>query len=135
MDRHVQLFDPIGEEPFDALLAQSQQIVVPCREVADVERDVKADIGVGLPLGEKAVNDAALVEHFQRTRMQPAGAAARYLHRRSPLDDRDIDAAERQFACQHQTGRAAAGNDDLVFGHLPPRAMKRGLPSTTRPGP
>jgi hypothetical protein len=41
---------------------------------------------------------------------EPAGLAG------APLDDRDVDARQRQLARQHQSGRAAAGDHHGMFG-------------------
>jgi hypothetical protein len=58
-----------------------------------------------------------------------AGARAVEFLAGAPLDDRDVDSRQRQFAGQHQPGRASSGNHHLVSG---PRLT---LASLTMVGP
>jgi len=76
---------------------------------ADVHGDQRvADGRVGLSYSDEPVTDAALVEHLERTRVQPSCAGAVQLLRGSGLDDDDVDSRERQLPGQHEPGRAAS---------------------------
>ena len=52
-----------------------------------------------------------------RARVQAAGARAGELLAGAPLDDRDVDARQRQLARQHQPGRAASGDHHRMLRH------------------
>ena len=94
------------------LLPQREPVGVAGREVADVQLDAGEAGGLrDLPLREEPIGDPALVEHLDRARVQAAGAGADELPVGTPLDDRDVDARERQLARQHQSRRAASGDD------------------------
>ena len=106
----------------------------------------KSLIGSGVPANDvtcavcqEALGDAALVEHFDRPRVQPARAGAGEVAVRAPLDDRDVDARQRQLGGQHQPGRTAAGDRHGMLGHVHPQPRFLGfsacggaLCSTTR---
>ena len=114
-DRHAELVDPAGEDPFEVALPEREAVVVAGREVADVEGDVGVALDLHrLSLGEEAIGDAALVEHLDRAGVEPAGARAVELPAGPSFDDDDIDAGQRQLAGQHHPGRAATGDHDGV---------------------
>ena len=83
-----------------------------------------------LPFGEEALGDAALIEHLDRARVQPAGARAGELLAGAPLDDGDVDPRQRQLGRQHQPRRTAAGDHHRMFGHPP---ILRGPDCSTQP--
>ncbi|MDT4888986.1 hypothetical protein FQZ97_1256260 [compost metagenome] len=84
---------------------------------ADVEGDAGKAGGLHLlPLGNEAIGNAALVEHFDGAGMEAPGAGAGQALIGAALDNGDIDAGEGQFARQHQPDGAAAGNDHGMFG-------------------
>ncbi len=65
IDRHRQLPDPLGKNALGVLLPQPEDVVVTGGKVADVQRiHVKAQHRVCLPLREKPLRDAALIEYF-----------------------------------------------------------------------
>ena len=78
--------------------AEREPVVAARREVADVERAREAGDLHDLPLRKKTIGDSPLIEHFDRARMQPACACASELLALTPLDDRDIDPRQREFA-------------------------------------
>jgi hypothetical protein len=61
IDRHRQLADPLGQDALDVVLPQPENIVVPGRKVADVQRDTEAH-DLKLPLREEPIGDSALIE-------------------------------------------------------------------------
>ena len=72
---HRQFGGPVGEAAFDLGLPQRERVVVAGRAVAGVENGPGKQHDVVLfSLRYEAVGDAALVEQFDRSRMQPAGA-------------------------------------------------------------
>ena len=78
----------------------------------------------GLPLREEPISDSALIEHLDGARVQTACARAGEVLAGAPLDDRDVDARQRQLARQHQPCRASSGDHHGVPGHRrdPPTA-------------
>ena len=75
IDRHRQLVDPAGQDALDVILPQPESIRVPRGKVADVQPDRGEARDLGhLPLRKKSLGDAALIEHFDRARVQTAGA-------------------------------------------------------------
>jgi hypothetical protein len=89
---------------------------VPSGEVADIQRDLcEARNLSGLSLREKTIRYPALVENLDRARLQTTGARSRELLVSAPLDDRDVDSRESQFSRQHQPGRAASRDHNLVL--------------------
>jgi hypothetical protein len=118
VDSGVQLFDPFGQQPLDVILEQTEHVVVPRGQVADVERhEVKVQGGVLLANGQEALDDAALVQDLQRPRMQAARPRARELLVRAALDDGHVHPGEPELARQHQARRAAARDQHCVFFH------------------
>ena len=72
-----------------------------------------------LPLLEKPVGDAALIEHFDGARVQTAGARAVGIRRGPSFNDDNIDLGQGQLSRQHHSCRASAGDHDRMFGHPP----------------
>ena len=66
---------------------------------------------------EEAIGDAALIEHLDRPRVDPAGARAGQRLARAPLHDHDVDPRQRQLGGQHQPGRAGACDHHGVRRH------------------
>jgi hypothetical protein len=64
-DRHPELCDPAGEDALDVVLPQREPVVVPGREVADVQAsEGEAGDLRGLSRREEALRDAPLVEYY-----------------------------------------------------------------------
>ena len=109
--RDAELVDPRREDALGVALPEREHVVVAGREVADVERDVGvADSRMGLALGEEPLGHAPLVEHLDRADVQTAGARAVEVLGRSPFDDDDVGAGQRQLGRQHQARRTATGD-------------------------
>jgi hypothetical protein len=118
IERHAELLDPSGEDALDVVLPKREPVVVPSREVADVEEDHREAGDLHhLALREEAVRDSTLVEHLDRACVQTTRARARELLVRTPLDDRYVDARERELGRQHEAGRSAAGDHYLMVCH------------------
>ena len=118
MDGHRQLVDPAGQDAFDVVLPQPEHVGVPGGEVADVQRDAGEPRDLGnLSLGEEPVGDPALIEDLDGACVQPTCARAGQVPAGAPLDDRHVDARQRQLARQHQPRRASPGNHHCMLGH------------------
>src|SRR5262249_42224338 len=100
---HCELLDPVGERAFDVVLPQSQHVVVPTRNVGDVQRDVEVHGGMSLSLRQESLGDPALIEHFDGAYVQTACARADEFLAGAPLNNRRVDSCERQLGGQHQT--------------------------------
>jgi hypothetical protein len=59
----------------------------------------------------------ALIQHFDRARVQTAGARAIEILTRAAFDDHNVDPRQCQLAGQHHPGRAATGDHHRVLGH------------------
>src|SRR4051812_30325375 len=71
MDRHCQFLDPSGEDALNVGLRERKQIIVPRREIADIEREPgEARDMRRFSLREEPIGDAALIENFDRARVQ-----------------------------------------------------------------
>lgn len=117
--RRTQVLDPVGEQALGRLLGQGEAVIVPGREVADVQRHPGEAGDLGLAAGrEEAVDHAPLVQDLQRTGVQAAGAAAEQILVRTPLDDHGVHAGQRQFGGQHQSRRAAADDQYGMLDHV-----------------
>jgi hypothetical protein len=107
-----------GEDALDVLLPQRKPVVVAGREVADVQTgDGEARDLRGLSRREESVRDAALVEYFNGARGDSQGTRAGEFLIGPALDDGDVHACQRQFACQHQPCRTCAGDHNRMLGH------------------
>jgi len=130
IDRYGQLFDPAGQEAFDMFLAKSEPVVVPGRKIADVQRDVgEAAYLHCLALREKAIRDSTLIENLDRAGVQATRTRANQLRGCAPLDNRDVDARQHEFARQHHPGRTSSGNHHRMFGHRHPLVDISGTPT------
>ncbi len=121
-DPYRQLGDPGGHDPLDRVLPDPEAVRVPGREVAHVENRRADHRRLGrLALREEPIGDAALIEHLDRSRVEPAGAGADELVVGALLDHRDVDAGQGQLRCGHHARRAAAGDHHRVLrhGHIP----------------
>jgi hypothetical protein len=128
-DRHTQLVDPDGEDPFEVLLPEREAVVEARRKVADVERDVREPLHLRrLALREEPFRDAALIEHLERARVKSAGARASEPLIGSALDDHGVGPGQCQLRRQHHPGRTSADDHDVMIAHhffhleLPPMA-------------
>ena len=114
MDRHTQLLDPAGQDPLNMVLPQAERVGVPGRKVAHVQRRIPEERRLdGLALGEEPVGNPALIEDFDRPRVEPARTRAHQLRRRAALHNRRIHPRQRQLAGQHHPSRTATGNDHI----------------------
>jgi len=110
-DGYAELLDPAEEYAFDVLLPQPERIGMPTRKIADVQPDAGEPGSLHLlALLEEALGNAALVEDFDRARMQPARPRADDFLVGALLDDHDVDARQRQLGGQHHPRRAATGD-------------------------
>ena len=77
IDRHLELVDPAGEDALDVVLPQPEPVGVAGGKIADVERRRRQSRDLRLlPLGEKPIGDAALIEDLDGARVQTAGTRA-----------------------------------------------------------
>ena len=118
IDRHRQLADPAGQYALDVVLPQPEPVVVPGREVADVQTDAGEPRDLShLSLRKEPIGDSALIEHLDGARVQTAGARAGEVLAGAPLDNGDVDPRQRQLARQHQPRRASSGDHHRMLGH------------------
>src|SRR5690606_28588635 len=95
MDRDAELVDPFGQDGFDLVLPDPEEIVVAAREVAELQGHVgERRLVVDPTLGEKTFGEAALVEGFERARVEAARASALERGGVAAFDDRDVDTGE-----------------------------------------
>jgi hypothetical protein len=87
-------------------------------EVADVEPNAgePGDLR-DLALGKESICDAPLVEHLDGARLQSACPRPRKLLIGTALDDRDVDAGQRQLTGQHQSRGTAAHDQHRRVTH------------------
>ena len=71
---------------------------------------------------EEPFDDAALIEHLERSRMQSAGSRPIEMPIDPSFDDDDFDPCQRQLAGQHQSCRPGPRNHHCVLGHPTPQA-------------
>jgi hypothetical protein len=87
------------------------------RKVADIQANPREACDLRhFSFAQKSIGDTALIENFDGARVQAAGARAREILVGPPLDNGKVDAGQRQFARQHQTGRAGSGDHHSVAG-------------------
>ena len=119
MDGHAELLHPAGEDPLDGPLPQAEEVWVPARQGTEIEGHPGEPGRAGdLALGQEAVHDAALIEDLEGSRKEATGACARDVLVGAPLDDRDIDAGQRQLTGQHQARRPGPGDQHGVLGQV-----------------
>ena len=123
--RHPQLADPVGQDALDVVLPQREPVRVPTRKIADVQpgRGEPRDLS-HLPLREEPVGDAALVEDLEGARRQASCARTGERLTSAALEDRHVDACQRQLARQHQPCRTAPGNHHRRLAHRRPPASR-----------
>ena len=68
MDRHLQLADPISQDPLDMVLPEPEPVGVPGGKVADVQRSPgeRRDLR-HLPLRKEPIGDSTLIENLDGT--------------------------------------------------------------------
>ncbi len=86
----------------------------------------------GLSRREESVRDAALVEHFDGARGNSEGTRAGELLIMPALDDGDVHARQRQFACEHEPCRSTTGDQYGMFGHSPLGSRRHASTDSTR---
>ena len=119
MDGHGQFADPVGQYALDVVLPQTETIRVSRGKVADIQPGARKPGHLGhLPRGEKPICDPALIEHLDGAGVQPARPPALEILARAPLDDRDVDARQCQFAREHEPGRDLRPRSERSY---PPR--------------
>lgn len=99
------------------LLPQPEHIVVTAGNIADLQWDMEVHGGVLLSLRNKSIGDAALVENFKTSCMQPAGARTDDIRAEPPLHDGHIDVCQRQFARQHHSSRTRSDDHHCMLAH------------------
>src|SRR5882724_4488939 len=118
IDRHRQLVDPAGEYALDMVLPEREPVVMPGGKVADVQTDPGEPNDLrDLSLREEPISDSALIENLDGARVQTACARANEVLTGAPLDNGNVDARQRQLACQHQSCRTSSDDDDRMLGH------------------
>ena len=70
-----------------------------------------------LPSRDEAIGDSTLIEQLERADVQPERAQTREVVARAPLDDRDVDARQRELARQHQPRRSTSGDHYRMVRH------------------
>jgi hypothetical protein len=66
---------------------------------------------------KESIRDAALVEDFDGARGDSEGTRAGEFLIGPALNDGDVDARQRQFACEHEPRRSAARDHDRMTAH------------------
>jgi hypothetical protein len=96
-------------------------------EITDVQGDSTEPLDLHrLPLLEKPVGDAALIEHLDGARVQTAGARAVGIRSGASFDDDDVDARQRQLSRQHHPRRTSSSDHHRMLGHTPPLSFSVG---------
>jgi hypothetical protein len=109
---------------------------VPGGKVADVETcpGEPPDLRL-LPLRQEAVGDSALIENLERARVQAPCARTSEFLAGAPLHNGDVNARQRQLACQHESRRTAAGDHHRMHRHsLTPEVENRPAMLPHEPG-
>jgi hypothetical protein len=95
-------------------------------EIADVHRHSGECLHLHrLPLGEKAADDATLIEYFNGAGVQTSGARAFELEAGAWLDDEDVGPRQRQLRRQHHPRRTASGDHNWMLRHTPLLVSRR----------
>ena len=133
--RHAELLDPGSQQTLGLDLREGEPVVVAGWEITDVQGDSAESLDLHrLPLSEKPIRDAALIEHLDGARVQTAGACAVGIRSGAWFNDDGIDLRQCQLSRQHQSCRAASGNHHRVLGHMPPLALSCALVSAGESG-
>ena len=118
MDWHPEFADPVRQYALDPVLPKPEPVGVPCGKIADVQTDPSETCDLRhLPLRKEPIGDSALIEHFDGACVQTACARASDVLADTPLDNRNVDARQRQFAGQHQPGWACAYDENIGICH------------------
>src|ERR1700682_2923459 len=116
-------------------LQQRHPVVVAGGEIADVHRDSTECLHLRrLSLGEKAINDATLIEHFDGAGVQTSRARAFQLEAGASLDDDNVGPRQCQLCRQHHPRRTASGDHHRMLGHTSLLVSQR-LPGNSAPYP
>ncbi len=119
VNRHPQLGHPTGQDPLDLALPQRQHVVVPGREVTDVQAAAGETHHLGLlSLRHKPIGDPALIENLDRARVQTTRTPALQLLARTPLHNPNIHTRQRQLTRQHQPRRTTPSNHHRMLCHV-----------------
>ena len=117
IEGHRQLADPAGQDALDVLLPEPERVGMPGGKVADVQRDPGELPDLDhLSLREEPIGDSALIEDLDGARVQTTRARAGEVLAGAPLDNRNVDARQRQLARQHQPGRTSSGDHHRMLG-------------------
>jgi hypothetical protein len=81
-----------------------------------MRRGEGGDLGL-LSLRKEPIYDSALIENLEGACAQTTCARAGKVLAGTPLDNRDVDARQRQLSRQHQPRRTASSDHDCVFVH------------------
>ena len=102
----------------DSVLPQREPVGVPGGKVADVQTDPSETRDLRhLPLCKEPISDSTLIEHLDGARVQTARARTNEVLAGAPLDNSNVDARQRQFACQHQSRRACSDDRHRMIDH------------------
>ncbi len=124
IDAHAEFADPLGQGSFDLVLPQRQPVRVAGGKVADVQPNLGETRHLRhLSLRQESIGDAALIEDFDGAGVQTPGARSDQILVGAPLDDRDVDAGQTQFAGEHQARGATSGDEHRMLD-LPARALR-----------
>ena len=124
--RHAELLDPGSQQTFGLDLREGEPVVVAGWEITDIQGDSAESLDLHrLPLSEKPIRDAALIEHLDGARVQTAGACAVGIRTGAWFNDDGIDLRQCQLRSQHHSCRTASGNHHRVLGHTPPSLFVR----------
>ena len=119
IDRHLELFDPAGQDALDVLLPEPERVGMPGGKVADVQSGAGELPELGhLSLREEPIGDSTLIHDLDAARVQTTCARAGEVLAGPPLDNRNVHARQRQLARQHQPRRTASGDHHRMPGLL-----------------
>ena len=134
-DGNTELIDPARHDALEMALQQRHPVVVAGGEIADVHRDSTECLHLHrLSLGEKAINDATLIEHFDGAGVQTSRARAFQLEAGASLDDDNVGPRQCQLCRQHHPRRTASGDHHRMLGHTPEPPCKMSRQRRTERG-
>nr|BFE43617.1 hypothetical protein GCM10017547_15100 [Pseudarthrobacter oxydans] len=118
------------------VLPQTKPVGMPGGKIADVEaRSREAGHLRHLTLGEEAAGNAPLVQDLKGSCVQAARTCTREFLVGTPLHDGSINSRQRQFAGQHQPGRASADYYRCMITHCSGSVLQVAGTAIVRPRP